>query len=95
MTTISEAEFARICDGIRADRQTIIRHNPIGTPHETLLWMVLSVLVSYLSLDDPQTPCFTGRPDEQAYRNAILFVLRDRRAPDFDAGQYLDMLLNE
>jgi hypothetical protein len=95
MTTISEAEFVRICHGIRADRETIIRHNPIGTHQETLLWMLLSVLVSYLNLDESQTPCFTGRPDEQAFRNAILFVLRDRKAPDFDAGQYLDMLLNE
>ena len=37
MTSISEAEFARICHGICEDRESIIKHNPIGTREEILL----------------------------------------------------------
>ena len=92
MTTISEDELARIVDGICADRESIIRHNPIGSDEEVLLWMLLSCLVSYLSLGEQETPCFTGRPDASTYRNAVLFVLRNTRSSDFDASPYLDRL---
>lgn len=92
MTGISEAEFAKICDGIRADRVVICRHNPIGTESEVLLWMLLCCLNSYLNLSEIETPCFTGTPDEKAYREAILFVLRQRKIGDFDAAAYLDKL---
>ena len=89
MTKISEKEFARICDGIYEDRESIFRHNPIGARQETLLWMLLSVLVSYLSLSEIETPCFNGKPTAETYRQAILFVLRDRKTEDFDAEEYL------
>ena len=90
--TISEAEFARICDGIREDRESIIKHNPIGADDEVLLWMLLSCLVSYLGLTDTETPCFPGKPTAATYRAAILFVLKGRRAEEFDAAKYLDQL---
>ena len=93
MTSISQSEFQRIVKGIRADRESIIRHNPIGTDEEVLLWMLLSCLVSYLNLTELETPCFTGRPDAETYRQAIIFILRDRRANDFDPHYYLDKLL--
>lgn len=93
MTKISEPEFARICEGIYEDRETIRQHNPIGTPEETVLWMLLSCLVSYLSLSEVETPCFTGMPTAETYRNAILFVLKDKKAEDFDAEDYLDNLV--
>lgn len=92
MTRISEAEFARICDGINEDRESIIKHNPIGPPDETLLWMLLSCLISYLNLSELETPCFTGKPDAKTYRDAILFVLKDRRIDEFDSSKYLDEL---
>lgn len=92
MTTISEAEFARICDGICEDRESIVKHNPIGTRDEILLWMLLSCLMSYLNLSDLETPCFTGKPDAKTYRDAIVFVLRDRRSDDFEVAPYLDAL---
>lgn len=92
MTTISEAEFARICDGINEDRDSIFRHNPIGTQHETLLWMLLSALIVYLSLPEIETPCFNGMPTAQTYRDAILFVLKERMNPKFDAEKYLNQL---
>lgn len=93
MTRITEEEFSRICQGIYDDREIIIKHNPIGTPEETLLWMLLSILISYLSLSEIETPCFTGMPTAATYRQAILFVLNDRKAQEFDAERYLDDLI--
>ncbi len=95
MTKISEQEFARICEGIYEDRESVFRHNPIGTREETLLWMLLSCLISYLSLSEIETPCFTGMPTAETYRTAILFVLKDKKIEDFDPGIYLDKLIKE
>jgi hypothetical protein len=95
MTKITETEFTRICEGIYADRETIFEHNPIGTRAEVLLWMLLSCLNSYLSLTEIETPCFTGIPNESTYRDAILFILRDRRKSDFDVSRYLDKLIEQ
>ena len=92
MAPISEAEFRKILDGIIEDREVIIRNNPIGSHEEVLLWMLLSSLVVYLSLNDMETPCFSGRPDARTYREAIEFVLRDRRSGEFDVGKLLDKL---
>lgn len=92
MVKISEAEFARICSDLVDDKEVIIKYNPVGTPEEVLLWMLLSCLISYLSLTEIETPCFNGKPDASTYRDAILFVLRDRKDQDFDAGPYLDDL---
>ena len=93
MTKISEQEFARICVGIREDREIIWKHNPIGTREEILLWMLLSCLVSYLSLTEVETPCFNGKPDAETYRNAILFVLEHRKLENFDETDYLVSLI--
>jgi hypothetical protein len=94
MATISESEFARICDGIRDDRNVIIRHNPIGTEDEILLWMLLACIISYLSLTDTETPCFiNGNPDKKTYREAVIFVLQDRTVGNFDAEPYIDRML--
>lgn len=95
MSKISENEFARICNGIYEDREIICEHNPVGTREEILLWMLLSCLVSYLSLSEIETPCFTGKPNAETYRTAILFVLKDRMTENFDAEKYLDELLTE
>lgn len=92
MTRISEAEFARICDGIFEDRESIVEHNPIGPPEEILLWMLLSCLISYLNLSELETPCFNGKPDANTYRDAIYFVLAERKTDEFDAASYLDKL---
>ena len=82
-----------MCEGVRSDRAVIVKHNPIGTEEEILLWMLLSCLVTYLSLGDSETPCFAGRPDAGTYRDAIEFVLRDRREGDFDARPHIDRML--
>jgi hypothetical protein len=92
MTRISEAEFERICAGIYEDRESIIKHNPLGTRREILLWMLMSCLVSYLSLEEIETPCFTGKPDAETYRQAILFIVKDRKMEEFDAQKYLENL---
>lgn len=94
MNKITESEFARICKGIYEDREIIIKHNPIGTREETLLWMLLSALISYLSLSEQETPCFTGIPTAETYYTAIEFILRDRRHPPFDTQKYLKELID-
>lgn len=92
MIKISEAEFARICEGIHEDRAAIYKYNPIGKQYETLLWMLLGSLVTYLSLSETETPCFAGIPDSETYRQAILFILNNRKSAEFDAEKYLDKL---
>lgn len=94
MGRISEGEFEHICRGLAEDRESIIRHNPIGTDAETLLWMLLSCLNSYLSLTEHEAPCFTGRPTEATYREAVSYVLRGRMINTFDPGPYIDKLLD-
>lgn len=94
MTKISEAEFASICEDIFEDRESIIKHNPIGTREEILLWMLLSCLISYLNLSEIETPCFNGKPDAKTYRDAIVFVLEPRRSDDFVVEKFLDILTN-
>ena len=95
MSKINELEFTRICHGIYEDREVIWKHNPIGTQNEILLWMLLSCLISYLSLSEIETPCFTGKPNEETYRTAILFILKDRMVENFDAEKYLKELIEE
>lgn len=95
MPSISKLEFERLCAGIAEDREIIIKHNPIGTDNEVLLWMLLNCLSSYLSLSDQEMPCFTDRPDVTTYREAILFVLRGRAEGGFEPGTYIDKLLKK
>lgn len=92
MTLISERQLSKIVDGIVSDRDVIIQHNPIGERDEILLWMLMSCLVSYLSLDNVETPCFTGRPDAETYRQAIRFILTERKQENFDVEPYLAKL---
>lgn len=92
MTKITEAEFERICQGIYDDRESIIKHNSIGTDEEILLWMLLAVLSSYLNLEDNEMPCFTGKPDAETYGQAIRFVLSSRMASDFEPDVHLRIL---
>jgi hypothetical protein len=95
MATISEAELNRIVDGIVLDRDLIIKHNPIGSDAEVLLWMLLSCLVSYLSLTDSDVPCFPGRADANVYGDAVRLILKARRTGDFDVEPYLAKLSGE
>ena len=91
---ISENEFSRIVQGIVDDRETIIKHNPLGTREEILLWMLSASLFSYLSLTDIETPCFSGSVNAETYREAIGFILKDRKAGDFDHAKYPDEFVN-
>ena len=92
MTKISEAEFVRICSGIDEDRNSIIKHNPIGTDEEILLWMLLACLISYLNLTEIENPCFNGKPDAKTYKEAILFVLENRKTEDFNSAEHINRL---
>ena len=95
MAKITEQEFSRICKGVYEDRKSIFKHNPIGTREEILLWMLLSILISYLSVSEVETPCFTGIPTAETYRKAILFILKNKKSEEFDAETYLDGLIKE
>ncbi len=89
MNYITEKEFAKICRDIRRDRDVIIRNNPMETAEETLLWMLMSVLISYLSVSEQDMPCFEGKPTAETYRDAIEFVLKDRKEAEFNTREYL------
>ena len=95
MNFISEIEFSGICKNIRAERESIIRYNPLGSDDEILLWMLLGVLAVFLSLSELETPCFNGKPNAETYRQAINHVLRDRRKSEFETGKYLDELIKQ
>lgn len=95
MAKITEGEFKRICDGINADRESIYKHNPIGTEEETLLWMLLSCLISYLSLSEIETPCFNGIPTAETYRDAISTILKRRMEPDFDFFSHMEQFFDK
>lgn len=84
-----------MCERIYADRETICKHNPIGTQEEILLWMLMNCLISYLSLEDVESPCFAGMPTAQTYYDAIVDILKERRREDFDAEPYLSELLKK
>lgn len=93
MAVISEDEFEELCRGIREDRDSIIKHNPLGTEDEILLWMLLSCLTSYLSLEEIETPCFNGKPDAAQYINAIEHIVLPRRIGQFDVRKHIDAML--
>lgn len=92
---MSEMEFGRICSGIKDDAESILKHNPIGQRDETLLWMLMSCLISYLSLSEIETPCFAGVPNAETYRNAISFILNGRKTNDFDADAIIEEMLRQ
>lgn len=77
MGTITREEFIRIVDGIVEDRESIFKHNPIGSEEETLLWMLMSCLINYLGLTGQEIPCFPGAPTAETYRQAIEFIVSE------------------
>ncbi len=93
MELISEVSFAKICRDIKNERDVILKHNPIGTEDEILLWMLLGCLIAWLSLSDSDIPCFNGTPNADTYLDAIQFVLRTRQESDFDASKYIGEML--
>lgn len=95
MTKLTERELRDMCERLYSDRETICKHNPIGTQEEILLWMLMGCLISYLGLEDVETPCFAGMPNAQTYYDAIVYILKERRREDFDAEPYLNELLKK
>lgn len=93
MNLITEKEFENICQGIRNDREMIIKHNPLGSDDEILLWMLLSCLISFLSLSEIETPCFNGTPTTDVYRQAINHIIERAQTDKFDIDAHLDTML--
>lgn len=90
---ISETEFKRICVDIYEEREIIYKYNPIGTREETLLWMLMGVLISYLSIDEAKMPFFNRKPTAAVYRDSIAFILQNRKTENFDEEKYLKNFL--
>ncbi|MFN2413361.1 MAG: hypothetical protein ABR535_09975 [Pyrinomonadaceae bacterium] len=92
---INEQQFRTICKDTVRDKAKIIKNNPIGSDDEILLWMLLGILSSFLSLQENEVPRFSGRPDATTYRKAILFILQNRRDTDFDVEPFIDHMLEQ
>lgn len=92
MGKLSEKEFVKIVDGVVEDRDSIIKHNPIGSDEEILLWMLMSCLINYLGLEGNQIPCFPGTPTAETYRQAICFIIAESCDEKFDVGAELRKL---
>lgn len=90
---ISESEFEKIVNQIWVDREKIYAFNVNAEKSETLLWMLTSCLVSYLSLSEIETPCFVGEPSAEVYKNAVLMILKNRMSPLFQPDEYLQKLM--
>ncbi len=89
---ISEREFAKICSDVANEGDIIYKHNPIGTREETLLWMTMSILISYLSLSEDEVPCFPGKADANTYRQAIEQIVGLRKEEDFSTSNHIEQL---
>lgn len=93
MSTISEAEFKRLCEDIYADRFLIYTYHPnAGSRREALLWMMLGCLVSLLSVPLLEQPSVYGGASADPYGEAVMEVLNGRMEPRFDPQAYLDEL---
>ena len=47
----------------------------------------------YLRVPEIETPCFSGRPNADTYKDAIKFILNDRREDDFDSMTYIESMV--
>lgn len=92
MAKITEKEFVKIVDGIVEDKSSIIKHNPIGSDEEILLWMLMSCLINFLGLTDQQIPCFPGTPTAETYRQAIVYIISESCDEKFDVASHLENL---
>lgn len=86
---ISEAEFAKLCDEIYADRHQIYEFNPSASRREALLWMLLGCLISLLSVPDSEQQSFYEPSSHDPYVDAICAILQNRMRPPFDPQAHL------
>lgn len=93
MAKITEMEFVKIVDGIVEDRESIIKHNPIGSDAEILLWMLMSCLINFIGLTDNQIPCFPGKPTAETYQQAIGHIMSESCDEKFDLEAQLRKLI--
>ncbi|HEX8746199.1 MAG TPA: hypothetical protein VF717_03310 [Pyrinomonadaceae bacterium] len=90
--TISAGEFKRLCDEVYRDRQEIYEFNPAAGRRDALLWMLLGCLLSLLSVRDEELEALAGSSGAGDYGEVIHKLLRERGAPPFDPGPYLEGL---
>jgi len=85
MSTISEAEFRRLCDDVYLDRRQIHAFNPNASEEEAVLWMLAGCLISLLDVPLWEQPSGRGGTSAGAYREAIHGLLQSRMEPIFDS----------
>lgn len=91
-STISEAEFIKLCDDIYADRQEIYQFNPNAGKREALLWMLLGCLISLLSIPVLEQPSVYDKSNSDPYAAAINEILQRHMRPAFDPQVHLTRL---
>lgn len=89
VTTISEAEFIKLCDDIYADRQQLYEFNPSASKRDALLWMLLGCLLSLLSVSPAEQSSADDKQSADPYGDAISEILRTRMKPYFNPQTYL------
>lgn len=92
METITEQEFKTLCDDLYRDRDEIYPFNPNVTHREALLWMLLGILVSLLSVPILEQPSVYGGTNSDPYGTAVIELVLQRASPEFDPETYLKEL---
>jgi hypothetical protein len=89
ITTISEAEFVKLCEDIYSDRHQIYQFNPSASQREALLWMLTGCLLSLLSVPLLEQSSLYDPSSADPYMDAISEILRQRMQPPFDPQAHL------
>jgi hypothetical protein len=92
MSTISEAEFIKLCDDIYSDRHQIYQFNPGAGKREAVLWMLTGCLMSWLSIPLSEQPGSYDNARPDPYNAAIREILQHRMQPPFDLQAHLTEL---
>lgn len=94
-STVSEAEFVKLCDDIYADHQQIYEFNPGMSKRDAVLWMLLGCLMSLLSATPAVQSSVDDKVSADPYGDAIREVLHTRMQPRFDPNTHLAELLKK
>jgi hypothetical protein len=90
--TISEQDFAKLCDDAYRDRELIYSYNPNMNPVDCLEWMILGCLITLLSIEEADQANAFSESTEHPYGEAIVKLLENRMTEPFDADAHLKQL---
>lgn len=92
MITISETRFRTICDDAYRDRHQIYAFDPNAGRAQTVLWVILGAIHSYLSLSDAEIAQLNG-PKFTSYSDVICEMVQARQDGNFAPRPVLDDLI--